>query len=118
MADIPAFSIQPANTTLEEYSSVNLSCSANVGRNGGMVTIWKQSNMSVERIQLGNSSSSVTDNGNCFVYANLLITYNLSRSDHGFVFGCTSKNRYTKDPAPSNEVGPRNILCKYIFIFW
>ena len=117
MADIPAFSIQPANTTLEEYSVVNLSCSANVGRPGGMVTIWKRSKMSVERIQLGNSSSSVRDNGNCSVYAHLLIPYSLNRSDHGFVLGCTSKNRYTKDPAPSNEVGPRTILCKYIVIF-
>ena len=113
MAEIPEFSIQPANTTLEEYSAVNLSCSANVGRPGGMVTIWKRSISSDERIQLGSSSSLVTDNGNCSVYAQLLITYNLSRSDHGFIFGCTSKNRHTKDPAPSNEVGPRTILCKY-----
>ncbi|XP_022324286.2 peroxidasin homolog isoform X3 [Crassostrea virginica] len=110
MAEIPEFSIQPANTTLEEYSAVNLSCSANVGRPGGMVTIWKRSISSDERIQLGSSSSLVTDNGNCSVYAQLLITYNLSRSDHGFIFGCTSKNRHTKDPAPSKEVGPRTIL--------
>nr|XP_022338155.1 peroxidasin homolog isoform X2 [Crassostrea virginica] len=110
MADIPEFTIQPANTTLEEYSAVNLSCSANVGRPGGKVTIWKQSHISDERIQLGNSSSSVTDTGNCSDYANLLITYNLSRSDHGFIFGCTSKNKHTNDPAPSKEVGPRTIL--------
>ena len=113
MADIPEFSIQPANTTQEEYSVVNLSCSANVGRPGGMVTIWKRSYTSDERIQLGNSSSSVTDKENCSVYANLLITYNLSRSDHDFIFGCTSKNKHTKNPAPSKEVGPRTILCKY-----
>ena len=117
MADIPEFSIHPRNTILEQYTAVTLSCSANVGRPGGMATIWKRSNISDERIQLGISSSSVTDNGNCSVYANLLITYNLSRSDDGFIFGCTSKNRHTKDPAPSNEVGPRTILCKYIVIF-
>ncbi|XP_078331070.1 uncharacterized protein LOC144624919 isoform X2 [Crassostrea virginica] len=110
MADIPEFSIQPANTTLEEYSAVNLSCSANVGRPRGMVTIWKQSISSDERIQLGSSSSSVTDNRNCSVYANLLITYNLSRSDHDFIFSCTSKNIHTNDPAPSIEVGPITIL--------
>ena len=118
MAEKPEFSIQPANTTLEEYSAVNLSCSANVGRPGGMVTIWKsRSSMPDQRIQLGNSSSSVTDNENCSVYANLLITYNLSRSDHGYIFGCTSKNIHTNDPAPSIEVDPRTILCKYIVIF-
>ena len=118
MADIPEFSIHPRNTTLEEYSAVNLSCSANVGRPGGVVTIWKRSYISDERIQVGNSSSSVTDNGNCSVYANLLITYNLSRSDNGFIFGCTSKNKHTNDPAPSNKVGPRTILCKYIVIYY
>nr|XP_022324386.1 uncharacterized protein LOC111125143 isoform X4 [Crassostrea virginica] len=110
MADIPEFTIQPANTTLEKYSAVILSCSANVGRPGGIVTIWKQSHISDERIQLGNSSSSVTDTGNCSDYANLLITYNLSRSDDGFSFGCTSKNKHTNDPAPSKEEGPRTIL--------
>ncbi|XP_078332981.1 uncharacterized protein LOC111113100 [Crassostrea virginica] len=109
-AEIPEFTIQPSNTTQEEYSAVNMSCSANVGRPGGMVTIWKRSKMSDQRIQLRNSSSSVTDNGNCSVYANLLITYNLSRLDHGYIFGCTSKNIHTNDPAPSNEVGPRTIL--------
>ena len=117
MADIPEFTIQPANTTLEEYSAVNLSCSANVGRPGGIVTIWKRSHISDERIQLGNSSSSVTDNRNCSDYSNLLITYNLSRSDDGFIFGCTSKNKHTNDPAPSKEEGPRTILCKYIVLF-
>ena len=113
MAEIPEFSIKPAQTTLKENTSVNLSCSANVGRPGGMVTIWKQSISSDVQFQLGNSSSSVIiDNGNCSAHANLLITYNLNRSDNGFIFGCTSKNRHTLDPAPSTDVDPRSILCK------
>nr|XP_022324404.1 cell adhesion molecule 3-like [Crassostrea virginica] len=111
MAEIPEFSIKPAKTTLKENTAVNLSCSANVGRPGGMVTIWKQSISSDVQFQLGNSSSSVIiDNGNCSAYANLLITYNLKRTDHGFIFGCTSKNRLTPESAPSTDVGPRSIL--------
>ena len=113
MAEIPEFSIQPPSTTLQEYTAVNLSCSANVGRPGGMVTIWKQSISSDVQFQLGNSSSSVIiDNGNCSAYANLVITYNLKRTDHGFIFGCTSKNRLTPESAPSTDVGPKSILCK------
>ena len=59
MAEIPEFSTQPSSTTLQEYTAVNLSCSANVGRPGGMVTIWKHSKSSDVQFQLGNSSSTV-----------------------------------------------------------
>ena len=54
MAEIPEFSIKPAKTTLKENTAVNLSCSANVGRPGGMVAIWKQSISSDVQFQLGN----------------------------------------------------------------
>ena len=113
MAEIPEFSIKPAKTTLKENTAVNLSCSANVGRPGGMVAIWKQSISSDVQFQLGNSSSSVIiDNGHCSAHANLLITYNLNRSEDGFIFGCTSKKQTHTRSCTNTDVGPRSILCK------
>ena len=76
----------------------------------------EKKNLSDSQIELGKSSLPNEDYGNCSVYATLMITYNLNRSDNGFFFGCTSKNRYTQDPALSKYVGPRNILCKYKYI--
>lgn len=114
-AEVPAeFSLQPANISLEEYSTVNLSCLANVGSPGGYVTIWKQSDKSNLQIELGRTSSSDKNDGNCSFFANLTIAYNLTRSDNGIIFGCTSKNRHIQDPTLSKDIGPTNILCKYI----
>ena len=115
MAEVPAeFSMQPVNTTLEENSTVNLSCSANVGSPGGYVTVWKKSDNSDLQIELGRSASSDMDNGDCSFYADLMIPYNLTRSDNNIIFGCTSKNRHTQDPSLSKQIGPTSILCKYI----
>lgn len=107
------FSLHP-NNSLEEHEMLNIACVAVVGSPHGSLAIWKQNVSSNTSTLLKNTSKVYTciDTDQCISIANLTITYKVSRHNNGAKFMCSSRNKFTKEPAPAAEFGPIKVLCK------
>lgn len=105
------FSLHP-NNSLEEHEMLNISCIAVVGSPHGSLAIWKLNVSSKTSTLLKNTSKVYIDTDNCTSVANLTMTYKVSRHNNGAKFMCSSRNKFTKEPAPAAEFGPIEVLCK------
>lgn len=105
------FSLHP-NNSLEEHEMLNIACVAVVGSPHGSLAIWKQNVSSNTSTLLKNTSKLYIDTDQCISIANLTITYKVSRHNNGAKFMCSSRNKFTKEPAPAAEFGPIEVLCK------
>uniref|UniRef100_A0A8W8NPU3 Ig-like domain-containing protein n=1 Tax=Magallana gigas TaxID=29159 RepID=A0A8W8NPU3_MAGGI len=105
------FSVHP-NNSLEEHEILNIACVAVVGSPHGSLAIWEQNVSSNTLTLLKNTSKVFIDTDNCTSVANLTITYKVSRHNNGAKFMCSSRNKFTKEPAPAAEFGPIKVLCK------
>uniref|UniRef100_A0A8W8NL16 Ig-like domain-containing protein n=2 Tax=Magallana gigas TaxID=29159 RepID=A0A8W8NL16_MAGGI len=103
------FSVHP-NNSLEEHEILNIACVAVVGSPHGSLAIWEQNVSSNTLTLLKNTSKVFIDTDNCTSVANLTITYKVSRHNNGAKFMCSSRNKFTKEPAPAAEFGPIKVL--------
>ncbi|XP_065942282.1 protogenin B-like [Magallana gigas] len=103
------FSVHP-NNSLEEHEILNIVCVAVVGSPYGSLAIWEQNVSSNTLTLLKNTSKVYIDTDNCTSVANLTMTYKVSRHNNGAKFMCSSRNKFTKEPAPAAEFGPIEVL--------
>lgn len=92
---------------------LNIACVADVGSPHGSLAILKLNVSSNTLTLLKNTSEVYIDSDNCTSVANLTITYKVSRHNNGAKFICSSRNKFTKEPAPVAEFGPIEVLCKF-----
>lgn len=111
-AEKPAtFSVYP-NNSVEEHETLNIACVADVGSPHGSLAIWELNVSSNNSTLLKNTSEVYIDTHKCTFFASLTITYKVSRHNNGAYFMCSSRNKFTKEPAPAAKFGRIEVLCK------
>lgn len=92
---------------------LNIACVADVGSPHGSLAVWELNVSSNTLTLLKNTSAVFIDTDNCTSVANLTIPYKVSRHNNGAKFMCSSRNKFTNEPAPAAEFGPIEIHCKF-----
>lgn len=98
---------------VEENQSITIHCIADVGSPRGYIQIWKKTEKSntYKVIYKSNTTNSTTEN--CTELINVTTTFIITREDNGALFGCTSKNNFTKEPIPNSDTSKISVICMY-----
>lgn len=96
---------------VKENQSITIHCTADVGSPNGYIQIWKKTEKSITAHVIYKSTTTNNKTENCTELINVTTTYIITREDNGALFGCSSKNNFTKDPIPSSDSSNISVSC-------